>query len=147
MEGLSLDAHSRFLLDVRTLSRAGEEKRALHCCEYLIVANGHYSAPYVPRLPGLASEFAGAHLHMHHLRDLATDLRFPGQRVLVVGYRFGGMDLVQNLLFEFPRHFGSLHVSTESSFHLGSQDLAPFLERGVLAFHPRLRAVVGPHAV
>ena len=42
---------------------------------------------------------------MHNLRSLEKDTCFPGKKVLIVGYRYGGMDLVQNLLFKYPDNY------------------------------------------
>ena len=66
--------------------------------DYVIVSNGNYSLPLIPRLPG-ADTYTGNTLHSHNVRyfkDLAPTT--SGKRVLVVGGRPSGLDIVFGLL-------------------------------------------------
>ncbi|XXH05737.1 hypothetical protein Hte_012173 [Hypoxylon texense] len=63
----------------------------------VILANGHYSVPYIPHVPGLeeyAQKFPGRVMHSKYYR---SPLPFAGQRVLVVGNSASGHDLAAEL--------------------------------------------------
>ena len=57
------------------------------------VANGHYSKPQVPRIPGI-EHFKGKKLHSIEY-DLPSD--FKGQRVLCIGGRASGADIAREI--------------------------------------------------
>jgi len=57
--------------------------------DYVFVASGHYSVPYVPNYPGV-DRFPGRVLHSHDFRD-ATE--FAGKRVLIVGASYSAEDI------------------------------------------------------
>lgn len=59
----------------------------------VMICNGHYSRPLVPRLPGMKS-FPGLLMHSHNYR---SPDRFAGKRVIVFGSGASGMDLAQEL--------------------------------------------------
>ena len=48
--------------------------------DYLMVASGHYSVPFVPHYPGV-ERFPGRVMHSHDFRDACE---FQGKRLLVV---------------------------------------------------------------
>lgn len=59
----------------------------------LIIANGHYSVPYIPHVPGLESymkEFPGRIFHSKSYRSAAS---FAGKKVLVIGNSASGHDI------------------------------------------------------
>lgn len=63
-----------------------------HYCEefdYVIVATGHFSTPYVPEFGGFES-FPGRILHAHDFRDAAE---FKGKHVLLVGSSYSAEDI------------------------------------------------------
>ncbi|KAI0464788.1 hypothetical protein LJB42_002413 [Komagataella kurtzmanii] len=66
----------------------------------VIVANGHYTVPYIPKTPGLA-EFNKVHpgsiIHSKAYRDPSI---FDGKKVLFVGGSITSLDLVK---YAFPR--------------------------------------------
>lgn len=59
----------------------------------VVVCNGHYSTPLMPKLPGL-SNFRGRVLHSHHYRQ-PEDM--TGKRVVVLGGGQSGRDISQEL--------------------------------------------------
>ena len=59
-----------------------EEKKTMPSekFDYVMVASGHYSVPFVPYYPGV-ERFPGRVMHSHDFRDANE---FKGQRLLVV---------------------------------------------------------------
>lgn len=63
----------------------------------LVVANGHYSVPYIPAVDGLAAysaRFPGRVVHSKYYRDPAV---YAGQRMLTVGNSASGYDIMNEL--------------------------------------------------
>jgi len=64
----------------------------------VLVANGHYDAPYKPRLPGEEEWLAGdPSRQLVHSREYDDPESFRGQSVLVVGGRSSGVDIAREL--------------------------------------------------
>lgn len=59
----------------------------------VVVANGHYSVPRFPRLPG-ADTFPGLVMHSHNYRRPEG---FMGQTVVLVGASSSGVDVAEEL--------------------------------------------------
>jgi len=57
--------------------------------DYLMVASGHYSVPFVPHYPGV-ERFPGRVMHSHDFRDACE---FQGKRLLVVGSSYSAEDI------------------------------------------------------
>lgn len=57
--------------------------------DFVIVASGHFSTPYVPTYQGF-ERFAGRILHAHDFRDA---LEFKNKRVLIVGSSYSAEDI------------------------------------------------------
>merc|ERR1719325_477618 len=57
--------------------------------DYVFVASGHYSVPYVPSYPGV-DRFPGRVLHSHDFRDACE---FAGKRLLIVGASYSAEDI------------------------------------------------------
>lgn len=57
--------------------------------ERLIVANGMFHIPFIPKIPGLEN-FKGKVVHSHSYKE-GKD--FEGQRVLTIGGSFTGIEL------------------------------------------------------
>ena len=53
----------------------------------VVVANGHYSVPSIPDLPGL-EQFQGLQMHSH---DYRSPEKFRGMRVVVLGAAASGV--------------------------------------------------------
>ncbi|KAI5948977.1 hypothetical protein KGF57_005040 [Candida theae] len=67
--------------------------------DYVVVANGHSSLPYIPNIPGLAdynANFPGRMIHAKSFRDVEE---FRGKDVLVVG---GGISAINVLQYVIP---------------------------------------------
>jgi len=57
--------------------------------DYVFVASGHYSVPYVPSYPGV-DRFPGRVMHSHDFRDACE---FAGKRLLIVGASYSAEDI------------------------------------------------------
>lgn len=60
----------------------------------VVVCNGHYSKPMIPKLPGLQEHFSGKVLHSITYDD---PLVFAGKTVLCIGGRASGADVAREL--------------------------------------------------
>jgi len=77
----------KFSVTVESLS----EKKVLpeEEFDYVIVASGHYSTPFVPHYPGV-ERFPGRVMHSHDFRDA---VEFEGKRLLMVGSSYSAEDI------------------------------------------------------
>ena len=62
--------------------------------DYLVVATGHFSYPYMPDFPGLDT-FPGTICHAHDFRNASA---FKNMHVLVIGSSFSAEDIALQLL-------------------------------------------------
>jgi Flavin-binding monooxygenase-like len=93
----------------------------------LIVANGHYSQPYIPPVPGLEGWQVGVqYSHSIHYRSPSAPVDLTGKSVLVVGGGASGVDIAQDLL-------GHANVVYRSSRSIQSPDdtCSPRLRPGI----------------
>lgn len=67
-------------------------KGHLHA-DFLLVANGHYSVPNIPRIPGLEEWSKKDPMHVTTARDFDTSAPFKNLKVLVVGNANSGTDI------------------------------------------------------
>ena len=82
-------------------SARGETDRASHANETfdaVVVCNGHYSEPRVPRFPG-AEHWPGVQMHSHNYREPEGPgaFSFRGKRVVVLGAAASGEDLSREI--------------------------------------------------
>lgn len=59
----------------------------------LVIANGHYSVPYVPFVPGLEEYMRKFPGKVFHSKSYRTATAFAGRRVLVIGNSASGHDI------------------------------------------------------
>lgn len=81
------DATEKFTVTVENL--AEKKVMAAEEFDYLMVASGHYSVPFVPYYPGV-EKFPGRVMHSHDFRDACE---FAGKRLLVVGSSYSAEDI------------------------------------------------------
>lgn len=55
----------------------------------IILCNGHYNEPHVPKIPGI-EKFKGIALHSHHYREPEM---FDGKNVCILGASSSGIDI------------------------------------------------------
>ncbi|KAK5725350.1 hypothetical protein LTR15_003535 [Elasticomyces elasticus] len=63
----------------------------------LILANGHYSVPFIPAVPGLAEYIERYPRKVVHSKTYRTASSFAGRRVLVIGNSASGHDITMAL--------------------------------------------------
>ncbi|KAI2466479.1 putative dimethylaniline monooxygenase [Annulohypoxylon bovei var. microspora] len=64
----------------------------------VILANGHYSVPYVPPVPGLEAYIAAYPGRVMHSKHYRSPLPYAGKKVLVIGNSASGHDLTAELV-------------------------------------------------
>lgn len=117
------DPHTgKWVLTLRKPLQNGEEDRWwTETFDAVVVAAGHYSVPFIPSTPGLASysqHFPGRVLHSKAWRDPET---YRGNRVLVVGASISGPDISYALAEYVER---PLHSVVRGKYHPYSFDYA-----------------------
>lgn len=70
---------------------ANTQKDAMY--DYLIVANGHYTTPYLPSIPGIKEFHAAYPDVISHSRDFRTVDPFRGKKTVVIGASASGLDI------------------------------------------------------
>ncbi|XP_075982722.1 senecionine N-oxygenase-like isoform X2 [Anticarsia gemmatalis] len=76
-------------------------------CDFVTVASGEYSSPFIPDIEGL-KDFKGKIMHSHDYKDAEA---FRDQRVLLIGAGASGLDLAVQLANVTSRLFHSHHLS------------------------------------
>ncbi|XDG07450.1 hypothetical protein ABKA04_007065 [Annulohypoxylon sp. FPYF3050] len=64
----------------------------------VILANGHYSVPYIPPVPGLESYIAKYPTRVQHSKYYRSPVPYTGKKVLVIGNSASGHDLTAELV-------------------------------------------------
>ncbi|KAI1089516.1 putative dimethylaniline monooxygenase [Rostrohypoxylon terebratum] len=64
----------------------------------VILANGHYSVPYIPPVPGLEAYIAAFPHRVQHSKYYRTPTPYTGKKVLVIGNSASGHDLTAELV-------------------------------------------------
>lgn len=88
---------------------------------YVIICNGHYSVPYIPKIEGI-EHFKGKILHSHNYRDPTL---FSNQNILIIGSGFSAVDISEDL----KNHAAEVHVSWKKKFIRNSKDNLHFHEQ------------------
>ncbi|KAH8658618.1 hypothetical protein BGZ60DRAFT_334024, partial [Tricladium varicosporioides] len=79
----------------------------------VVVCNGHFSKPYVPRICGLeewAKKWPGRFLHS---RDYRNNSHFYGKNVLIIGGRNSGFDLAREIALVADNVYQSIRSGTD----------------------------------
>ncbi len=139
-ERLGEDKLAKFLVEVVS-QKAGsaEEETSYHAADYLINASGLNSKKYEPVYPGFLDKYKGASLHMHEMRKMEDTV---GEKVMVVGASFGGMDVVWHLLFHYSDKVGSVVFVGSNESIAKSPELAEMLETGKLKLCCRIKEFI-----
>ncbi|KAH7083972.1 dimethylaniline monooxygenase (N-oxide forming) [Paraphoma chrysanthemicola] len=64
----------------------------------VVLANGHYSVPFVPQVKGLESYISGFPTRITHSKHYRTPSTYTNQRVLVIGNSASGHDITTQLV-------------------------------------------------
>lgn len=108
VEGISKTEHGKWCVTVKhTIHEGNEEEWYQEEFDAVIIANGHYTVPNIPHIPGLAEynkKYPGIIIHSKSYRDPKI---FKDKKVLVVGGSFSSANLLQYI---FPIA-GSTYVS------------------------------------
>lgn len=96
IEKVSKNDKGKWVLTIRYKDESThKEKWYEQQFDAVVVANGHYTVPNIPYIPGLAEfnkNFPGSIIHAKSYRSVDE---FKGRKVLVLGYGFSAANLVQ----------------------------------------------------
>ncbi|KAH7361958.1 thiol-specific monooxygenase [Plectosphaerella cucumerina] len=97
----------------------------------VVVANGHYSTPFIPAVPGLEAFHAAHPGVVTHSKNYRRPEAFAGQRVVVVGNGPSGLDLARQINGAgAAKVFLSVHSATPADrlAHTGATELGEIVE-------------------
>jgi len=119
---------------VRT-SNNNNTGQATHTFDYVVVATGHNSKPYVPEIRGIEN-FKGKVMNSKCFRYPDSDY-LKGKRVVIVGSGFSAIDLATQLLenpYTGPQHIEKVTIiGRKIGFLAQSQDYARYIKEGKLS--------------
>ena len=110
--------------------------------DFVIVASGHFSKPYVPAIPG---HFTGEAIHSHVIRDFNPAL-FQNKQVAIVGLQLSGIDVLMYVL----KYYGSLRsliVVCNLEFITSRKSIKSLWERGAFVHKERITEYAGGRRV
>ncbi|CAH0728413.1 unnamed protein product, partial [Brenthis ino] len=90
-----------------TYMHTKERKNYTVSCDFVVIANGQYVKPNIPKFPGLET-FKGSIIHSH---DYKEPERYQNRRVLLIGAGPSGLDLALHLSNSTARLLHSHHLS------------------------------------
>lgn len=91
----------------------------------VIVSTGHYSIPYLPRLPGLSKWNANYKSSVFHSKSFRDPSIFKDKNVLFVGTGLSGLDILQ---YAFP-----IARSVTVSRSVNKQEIYPWLSKAAVS--------------
>ncbi|KAH6689624.1 thiol-specific monooxygenase [Plectosphaerella plurivora] len=97
----------------------------------VVVANGHYSTPFIPEVPGMEAFHAAHPGVVTHSKNYRRPEAFAGQRVVVVGNGPSGLDLARQISGAgAAKVFLSVHSATPADrlAHTGATELGEIVE-------------------
>jgi len=115
----------------------------------VVIANGHYSVPYIPEFPGL-KDFPGPVWHSHNFRRV-PEHKYKGQRLLMIGGGSSSWDMVKYCVSECPE-MKQMCISTKgqkrASFFASVTDplFLSLLDSGKLKIVPEVEKFQGKTA-
>jgi len=113
------------------------ENQKVYDFDYIIIASGQYSAPYIPNIPGIEN-FKGNSLHCKYYRTPHSEI-FNNKRVLIIGGGASATDLLVQLFTgngEKPDYCKKVIVSARSLNLKEATDFKNYVEIGRLDFKP-----------
>ncbi|KAH3681027.1 hypothetical protein WICMUC_000008 [Wickerhamomyces mucosus] len=143
-ENNNLSKHIRLSTEVINLEKIGSKweitlKKTEGSKEYwykeqydgVIIANGHYSVPYIPQIPGLNT----TSINIVHSKSYRDADEFKDKNVVVVGTSLSGIDIIQYI----KPIVKTLRVSRSS----GKQEIFPWLTRAAESVEniPRIKSI------
>lgn len=63
----------------------------------MVVATGHYTAPFIPNIPGAGEWYNQYRAHIIHSQGYRRPETYAGKRVLIIGAGTSGMDIARDL--------------------------------------------------
>lgn len=123
---------------------SGEQKLVFDSADYLVNANGLFSKMHQPLYPGINENFKGKHIHMHNVRKLEE---IKGKKIMVVGAGMGGMDIVWQLIFNYPTNFEQILYSGNIPHVKKSQELEESMKSGRLVIKEKIKEFLSDDVV
>ena len=131
--GLNSEEPRKFIVTTMRMDKPEAKKHRFY--DYVIVCNGHYSKPFIPKIPG-QEEFEGKQIHTHDVRTIDPEL-FHKKNVLILGTNISANDQIHLLLGERARdqkvEVNKIFITgTNMKFLPNSTEFAPWMKAGKL---------------
>ncbi len=112
-----------------------EDSIQYHVFDYVLVATGHHTKPYIPEIAGI-EKFKGKILAAKDFKNPDAEY-LKEKKVMILGSSFSATDLAVQMLenpYVGPQPVDKIMlVGRKLGFLGGSEDLKPFIERGKLS--------------
>jgi len=125
----------KFIIKTTTTTNSDENAAEYHAFDYVIIATGHHSKPYIPPIEGI-EKFKGKVISAKDFRHPNADY-LRDKKIMIIGSSFSATDLTVQLLdnpYVGPQPVEKITlVGRKLGFLEKSEDLKPFVERGKLS--------------
>ena len=127
-----------------------EDSIQYHVFDYVLVATGHHTKPYIPEIAGI-EKFKGKILAAKDFKNPDAEY-LKEKKVMILGSSFSATDLAVQMLenpYVGPQPVDKIMlVGRKLGFLGGSEDLKPFIERGKLSvFIGEIKQVLNENTV
>ncbi|KAH6611136.1 thiol-specific monooxygenase [Trichoderma cornu-damae] len=122
------DGRDRWHLEAASTLNDGQVVRGVY--DAVVVANGHYSVPFIPSIKNIR-EFNAAHPSIiTHSKQYRKNGRFEGKKVVVVGNGPSGLDLALQINEVAARTLMSVRHATppDKISHIGCEEVPEIVE-------------------
>jgi len=142
---------SRKFVVTTVASRGGTltEDEKYHSFDYIIVASGQYTVPYIPHLQNMEN-FKGITIHCKDFRTTKSEF-FHKKKILILGGGASAYDLVSQFFKDENNleNFDKLIVCSKKLGHIAtSDDFKKYVEMGKLVIkHGTIKQIIGPHQI
>jgi cation diffusion facilitator CzcD-associated flavoprotein CzcO len=90
---LHQEASSKWTIKTKSVTRDSNTEVAEHHFDAVVVANGHFNIPYIPKVPGIEA-FSEAHPGaISHSKFYRLPEQYAGKKVIIVGNSASGIDI------------------------------------------------------
>ncbi|ORE04540.1 FAD/NAD(P)-binding domain-containing protein [Rhizopus microsporus var. microsporus] len=124
-----VDYHSSWTVTSTNL-KTGEQSEEEF--DAVVVANGHYTVPYIPDIPGIDGLHSNKRVEALHSRDYREPSIFRNKTVLVVGGSYSGLDIVREASSVAHRIYHCIRTQTELTRQASETNTPNVVQIGLL---------------
>jgi len=124
----------KFIVEAMRTTMSGHAYVTIHTFDYVVIASGHNSKPYVPEIKGIEN-FKGKIMNSKCFREPNTDY-LKSKKIIVVGSGFSAIDIATQLLenpYLGPQEVEKITIiGRKIGFLANSDDYSSYIKSGKL---------------